>query len=344
MENKTHQAEVTSSDTKLAKRPQLTKQLDPYLSKLKKVGFALWYEISRFRRLLIGGFTLFILLIVFNSLVLIAKPGDLFFTVKLYYEKALWPLDNTSATQQWNSLYHLSQDRTASYVLLASQSDCVQLELAEQELFSVWQMMHTQSAQLDIEAYAQYANYNLDRAKAIEGSGGTCAKSQPLVSATLGYQLMLASVNKLNVQEFDTQKQQAADKFAQQRDLLRTTPPKDQEQLTNINNLLLSANKLLGEVDKLLTDGWQLEALIKLQSADLALTNANQLILTKTDFQNWYGVIYTLCTLKPDAICDKATLAAKVNSVESLTNDYSRIDYGESFFRDYLALFIRKAE
>jgi hypothetical protein len=280
-------------------------------------------------------FSLAVLFLFGSSIIyfaLTAKPGDLFFSIKLFRENLY--ADSTSS-EKINRSTKILEDRVNSYLTISKNSNCVKLVLAGEELKTQVKNSFNNLdsySKKEIETYLSQTSSLFSPLESIEGACKRDATIEgfSIVFIDLAYKFDNESMN------MDSQLKTSQSKLRKLKELLATNTPSNQETLDSIESLLTLYNDNLLKISE---EENSSNITVLLETNDLIYKTTNTLFEETKVIYNREGSIYAICLLEEsEQICSNESLNSLWNSIYDKSSPGIQISLGEEIYLEYLKL------
>lgn len=286
---------------------------------------------KRFRKILIL-FAVVGLLLLTGFFAFQSRNGDLFFTLKLAWEKTREP---SSSQELLDYKASIISDRVEAYSNTAANSNCVQLLLVEEDLQREFISWYGQVRSLGRNDYISNLEKILPRINALRNTG-SCQGSP--FSGDLSHVLELEIINLSGKTDLlDPQIVKTEDNYETAKSNLQQAKIDNQDSLNQINQLILEAVNNLSTVKAADSKLSPAEKWIKIQSALFYLANADQLTAgqqpSTSNPTNWHYPVIASCYLNSASPkCQREELLSRWNSIALEIDPADRISEGEKLF------------
>jgi hypothetical protein len=263
---------------------------------------------------------------------LTSKPGDLFFSIKLFRENLY--ADSTSE-EKINKSTKIISDRVNSYVDISNDSNCTKLILAEEELktqvkiyFNNLETYKKDEIEL-VLLQLQNSFSKLDRTER------TCKETTAIEGFPKVFKDLVYKFDNSTI-DINSELRTSSRNYNTLKELLATTSLSNQETLDAVEDLLVMFNENLGKVGE--EENTQ-NATILLETNNLIYQTAMAIFEGSSQVYNREASLDAICLLnESEQTCTKDSLNSLWNSIYDKDSPKNQISLGEEMYLEYLKL------
>lgn len=257
----------------------------------------------------------FLILFLFvNASIKSSKPGDLLFSLKQSQEDS-------------SSKINILKDRVNSVNSLVSQSNCIQLVLAEESLIDSLKQLNSEKNNF-LEIYNEVKNINLN---------SECSENNRLKYLANIYKTLAIS-NENNQIELERDIKESKNKYSEITEKLKTANFKTQEDLNKINKVLLKYEQNNSNLNSLLT-GEDFKSVNKLINQNILIFDYVETHLSSTEFITPREIIFAICRIETGELCTENNIESKWNSIKTTKDSVQMIELSSDIIDNYLLNF-----